>query len=242
MSKRLGKQTVFFENPPKIVECSSVVGKKENEGNLKGKFDFCYNDSMCGQESWEQAESEFIKKSIEILLQKSGKTEKDIDFLLAGDLMNQVTSTTFGVKDYNIPYFGLFGACSVIGESMSLGSMIIDGNFADNIIAGATSHFCTAEKQFRFPLQLGTQRAPSSTWTVTGSGFYLLSNTGNYPYITDVTIGKVVDKGIKDVNNMGAAMAPAAISTLISHFQDTKRSPDYYDVIATGDLGYIGNR
>lgn len=242
MSKKKGKQTIFFDNLPKIVEAASVVGRKENEGNLAGKFDYFFEDAMCNCESWEQGESEFVKKCIDILLKKSGKSATDIDFVIAGDLMNQVTSTTFGVKSYNIPYFGLFGACSVIGEGLSLGSMLLDGDFVDNIIIGASSHFCTAEKQFRFPLQQGTQRPPSSTWTVTGSGFLLLSKGGCYPQVEGVTVGKVVDKGITDVNNMGAAMAPAAIDTLTAHFNDTKRSPDYYDVIATGDLGYIGKQ
>lgn len=241
MHKRLGKRTIKLEIPVSISATSSVVGPKEGEGPLKANFDIILEDILSGTDSWEQAESAFAKKSFESLMKKANKTPDDIQYILSGDLLNQSMGTNFGIRDLQIPFFGLFGACSTIGEAMSLGAMIIDGGYADTIIAGASSHFCSAEKQFRFPLELGTQRPPTSTWTVSGSGSCILEKSGSSPYITHITTGKIVDMGIKDANNMGAAMAPAAIDVLCAHFKDTGRSPDYYDIIATGDLGYIGH-
>jgi stage V sporulation protein AD len=166
--------------------------------------------------------------------------KKDIDFIVSGDLLNQCCGSSYGIKDMNIPFFGVFGACSTIGEAMSVGSILIDGGGAEKVIASASSHFCSAEKQFRFPLELGNQRPPSSTWTVTGDGAVLLTNEDKPPYIRCVTAGKIVDFGITDANNMGAAMAPAAADVIYNHLKDTNRTPDYYDLIITGDLGYIG--
>ena len=171
---------------------------------------------------------------------KSGLPSKDIDFCFAGDLLNQCIASSFGLRETNIPFIGLFGACSTFVESMIVASSFIDGNFATNAICAASSHFCSAEKQFRFPLELGNQRPPSSQWTVTGSGAAILTKDGNGPFITSFTPGKIVDMGIKDANNMGAAMAGAAEDTLIRHFKDTGRKPSYYDAIFTGDLGHIG--
>ena len=209
-------------------------------GPLAKYFDKRIDDEFFGESSWEKAESKFVKTTVETLFSKSGITNKDIDFCFAGDLLNQCISSTFGLREVNIPYFGIFGACSTFVESLILGSMTIDGNFAKNVLCAVSSHFCSAEKQFRFPLELGNQRPPSSQWTVTGSGACILSKEGNGPYITHITPGKIVDMGIKDANNMGSAMAPAALDTLITHLEDTSRSPDYYDGIFTGDLGYIG--
>ena len=209
-------------------------------GPLAKYFDKCINDEFYGESSWEKAESKFIKDTTNLVLSKSGITNKDIDFCFAGDLLNQCISSTFGLREINIPFFGIFGACSTFSEALILGAMSIDGNFANNVICAVSSHFCSAEKQFRFPLELGNQRPPTSQWTVTGSGACILSKEGTGPYITHITPGKIVDMGIKDANNMGSAMAPAAIDTLIAHLTDTSRSPDYYDAIITGDLGYIG--
>ena len=209
-------------------------------GPLAKYFDKCVDDEFYGESSWEKAESKFIKDTTNLVLSKSGITNKDIDFCFAGDLLNQCISSTFGLREINIPFFGIFGACSTFAEALILGSMSIDGNFANNVICAVSSHFCSAEKQFRFPLELGNQRPPTSQWTVTGSGACILSKEGTGPYITHITPGKIVDMGIKDANNMGSAMAPAAIDTLIAHLTDTSRSPDYYDAIITGDLGYIG--
>lgn len=209
-------------------------------GPLAKYFDKCIDDEFYGESSWEKAESKFIKDTTNLVLSKSGITNKDIDFCFAGDLLNQCISSTFGLREINIPFFGIFGACSTFAEALILGSMSIDGNFANNVLCAVSSHFCSAEKQFRFPLELGNQRPPTSQWTVTGSGACILSKEGTGPYITHITPGKIVDMGIKDANNMGSAMAPAAIDTLIAHLTDTSRSPDYYDAIITGDLGYIG--
>ena len=209
-------------------------------GPLAKYFDKCVDDEFYGESSWEKAESKFIKDTTNLVLSKSGISNKDIDFCFAGDLLNQCISSTFGLREINIPFFGIFGACSTFAEALILGSMSIDGNFANNVLCAVSSHFCSAEKQFRFPLELGNQRPPTSQWTVTGSGACILSKEGTGPYITHITPGKIVDMGIKDANNMGSAMAPAAIDTLIAHLTDTSRSPDYYDAIFTGDLGYIG--
>ena len=171
---------------------------------------------------------------------KSGIPATEIDYCFAGDLLNQCISSSFGLRELNIPFFGVFGACSTFVESLCLGSVFIESKAAKNVICATSSHFCSAEKQFRFPLELGNQRPPTSQWTVTGSGAAILSSAGNGPKITCITPGKIVDMGIKDANNMGAAMAPAALDTLIAHFSDTGRKPSYYDVIITGDLGYIG--
>ena len=238
--KKIGKQTFKLSNPVSIKETASIVGPKESNGPLAKYFDKCIEDEFYGESSWEKAESKFIKSATEMLIAKSGISNKDIDFCFAGDLLNQCISSCFGLRETNIPFFGIFGACSTFVESLILGAMVIDGDFAKNVLCAVSSHFCSAEKQFRFPLELGNQRPPTSQWTVTGSGACILSKEGTGPYITHVTPGKIIDMGIKDVNNMGSAMAPAAIDTLITHFQDTSRDPDYYDGIFTGDLGYIG--
>lgn len=238
----MGQQTVKFETPPVILSAACVVGPKEGEGPLKPYFDNVVEDILYGEDSWEKAESKFVTEGLKLAVNKSGLKMKDINYILCGDLLNQSTSTTFGIKDFKIPFFGLFGACSTMGESMSLGAMLIDGGYADYLLAGASSHFCAAEKQFRFPLDLGTQRPPSSTWTVTGDGAVVLAKEGKGPVITHITTGKIMDMGVTDTMNMGAAMAPAAADVLIAHFKDTGHKPDYYDVIATGDLGYIGKQ
>ncbi len=240
MLKKVGK-SIRFENPVNILVTSSVVGKKEGEGPLKDYFDVILDDALAGEDNWEQAESGIAKKSFELAIEKSGFKAEQIDYILCGDLLNQSMSSNFGIRDLGIPFFGVFGACSTMGEAMSLGAILIDGSFATNVLVGASSHFCSAEKQFRFPLELGTQRPPTSTWTVTGNGACILTKNGDGPYITCITTGKIIDMGIKDSNNMGAAMAPAAVDTMISHFLDTSRTPDYYDLIATGDLGYVGH-
>ena len=173
-------------------------------------------------------------------IMKAGVSSTDINYCFAGDLLNQCISSSFGLRELGIPLYGIFGACSTFVEGMQLSSVFIDGGAADKCIASASSHFCSAEKQFRFPLELGNQRPPTSQWTVTGAGSAILSKCGNGPYVTYITTGKVIDMGIKDANNMGAAMAPAALDTLVAHFKDTGRKPSYYDAILTGDLGYIG--
>lgn len=238
--KKTGKQSYILENPVSIISTASIVGPKEKDGPLHQYFDLCLEDEFWGEKSWEKAESKIIKETTSMVIAKSNLNSNDIDLCLAGDLLNQCIASSFGIRDSNIPFLGLFGACSTFVESLIVGSTFIDGNFATNTLCATSSHFCSAEKQFRFPLELGTQRPQSSQWTVTGSGAAILSKNGNGPFITSFTPGNIVDMGIKDVNNMGAAMAGAAHDTLIKHFKDTSRNPSYYDAIFTGDLGYIG--
>lgn len=240
MNKRIGSQTVKFENPPVIISAASVVGPKEGQGPLKDKFDKIIEDSLHGEDTWEKAESKFVSVGLKLAVSKAKIDITDIDYIFTGDLLNQDAGSTFGARELERPFFGLFGACSTMGESMSLGAMSVDGGFAEYVLAGASSHFCAAEKQFRFPLELGTQRPPTSTWTVTGQGSVVIAKHGEGPVITHVTTGKIIDMGVTDTTNMGAAMAPAAVDILTAHFKDTGRTPDFYDVIATGDLGYIG--
>ncbi len=238
--KKVGKQSYILANPVAIVNTACIVGPKEKEGPMHMYFDQCLEDEFWGEKTWEKAESKFIKETVNTAINKSGIAMQDIDFCFAGDLLNQCISSSFGLRECNVPFFGIFGACSTFVESMILGSIAIDGDFATNVVCAASSHFCSAEKQFRFPLELGNQRPPSSQWTVTGAGSAVLSKNGNGPYVTAITPGKIIDREIKDANNMGAAMAPAALDTLVTHFQDTGRKPSYYDAIFTGDLGYIG--
>ncbi len=239
-TKKIGKQTVKFSNPPSIIAASTVVGPKEGEGPLKDYFDNILNDDLYGEKSWELAESKMQREAIKDGIQKANLNISDMDYMFSGDLLNQLMSATFAARDLKIPFFGLYGACSTMSESLSLGAMIIDGGYAKNIVAVTSSHFSSAERQYRFPLESGNQRPLTAQWTVTGSGAAIVSSSGNGPKITHVTTGKVIDLGIKDANNMGAAMAPAAVDTISIHFQDTGFSPDSYDLIVTGDLGAIG--
>jgi len=239
-SKKKGKQTVMLQNPPSIVSAACIVGPKEGEGPLRLYFDNVIDDELWGEKSWEKAESKLMRETFGKILNKGGKATGEIDYVISGDLLNQCISATFGLRESEVPFFGIFGACSTMSESMSIGSMLIDGGFADNVVCLTSSHFCSAEKQFRFPLELGSQRPPTAQWTVTGAGGVMLSNQGNGPYITCVTTGKIVDMGIKDANNMGAAMAPAAADTILTHFKDTGFAPESYDLIVTGDLGSLG--
>lgn len=238
--EKLGKQTIHFSHPPSITSTACIVGPKEGQGPLARYFDQCLEDEFWGEKTWEKAESKLIRETSHLCIAKSGIPTSNIDYCFAGDLLNQCISSSFGFRDSNIPFLGIFGACSTFVEALLLASVFLDGSAAQNCLCSVSSHFCSAEKQFRFPLELGNQRPPTSQWTVTGSGSAILSHTGTGPFITHATVGKIVDMGIKDGNNMGAAMAPAALNTLITHFQDTQRNPSYYDAIVTGDLGYIG--
>ncbi len=241
MNNKVGKQTIAFKNPPSIAETASIVGKKEGEGPLAHFFDYILEDDRWGEKSWEKTESKLIKNTAELAIRKADLKKEDIDYLFAGDLINQCIGANYALKDFDIPFFGLYGACSTMTESLSLAAMTVGGGYGKRTLCVTSSHFCTAEKQFRFPLEYGGQRTPTSQWTVTGSGSCIISSDGDGPYITSVTPGKIVDMGIKDVNNMGAAMAPAAADTLIAHFKDTDTKPDDYDMIMTGDLGIIGS-
>lgn len=241
-SKRIGRQTIELKNRPKIVAATSVVGPKEGDGPLSQYFDIILKDDKNGKETYEQAESSILYTSITESIKKGDLTEDQIDYLLCGDLQNQITASNFAARDIKIPFIGLYGACSTFTLSLGLGAMFIDGGFADHVVTGASSHFSSAERQFRFPLEYGFQRASTCQWTVTGAGSVLLGKEGNYPEITQITTGRVKDYGVKDINNMGAAMAPSAVDTIYTHFRETGRDPDYYDCIATGDLGKFGRQ
>lgn len=241
MNQRLGKQTVVFGEPPVILETAAIVGTKEGEGPLAQYFDDILDDDQWGEKSWEKAESKLQRETALLALQKAKLATDDMNYVLAGDLLNQCAGAHYGLRDLKIPFLGVYGACSTMTETMSIGSMLIGGGFADYAMCVTSSHFCSAEKQYRFPLEYGGQRTPSAQWTVTGAGAAILSKSGNGPKITHVTTGKIIDMGINDANNMGAAMAPAAIDTLCQHFSDTGFRPEDYDLILTGDLGVVGS-
>lgn len=242
LSKKLGKHTVKFKTPPKVISSACIVGPKEGAGPLAQYFDKVLPDTIYGQKSWEQAESKIFKETIALTIQKGGLSEENIDFMFCGDLLNQTIASNYAVRDMAIPFFGLYGACSTITESIALGSMLIDGGFADYVVCGASSHHDTAERQYRFPTELGVQRPPTAQWTVTGSGVVTLAKNGEGPCVTYATIGRVIDWGQKNANNMGAAMVPAATDTIYQHFLNTGHSPKDYDLIITGDLGKLGNQ
>ena len=242
MAQRLGKRTLVMDNPPSIAGYASVVGKKEGEGPLFKDFDLICEDTALGEKTWEKAESRLQKDAVNKALSKSALSSSDIDYIFAGDLLNQCIGTTYGLRDLQIPLLGVFGACSTMAEALGLSSVFVDGNVANNCIAVTSSHFCTAERQFRFPLEYGGQRTPTAQWTVTGSGAIVVSKSSIPPYLKEVTFGMIEDLGIKDANNMGAAMAPAAASTIKAFFDDTTYTPDDFDLILTGDLGSVGSQ
>ncbi len=253
MAQQMGVQTARMERFPTVVSWASSVGKKEGEGPLGPMFDDIFEDDTMGEDNWEKAETRLFQNSVQRCIEKVGLTSADVRFLLGGDLLNQLSASNFAGRELGIPFLGLFGACSTMAESLVVGAMILEGGSADRVVCAASSHFCTAERQFRFPLELGTQRPPSAQWTVTGSGAVMLAMSdsgkkrstempfGSLPFITHVTVGKTIDLGVTDATNMGAAMAPAAADTLYTHFADTGRTPDDYDIIATGDLGMVGS-
>ncbi|MGN0614577.1 MAG: stage V sporulation protein AD [Porcipelethomonas sp.] len=241
MLKKSGRSTFTFEKSPSILGYASIVGEKEGEGPLGGCFDVVEKDSHFGKETWEQAESEMLGKTVKLAIKKSGLTEKDINCIFSGDLINQCLSTTYGLRDLQIPFLGIYGACSTMAEGLLLASCFAasaEGKFA----AATSSHFSTAERQFRFPLSYGEQRTPSAQWTCTASGSVVVSSKGTAPFVHAVSIGEIVDLGVTDANNMGAAMAPAAASTIKNYLTDTGYSPEDFDVIVTGDLGTVGSK
>lgn len=238
--KKLGRQTAELPSRPRIIASAAVGGKREGEGPLKDCFDRVSADSYFGEESWERAESHMIRECFDLACNKAGLAAAP-DYIIAGDLLNQCVSSAFAMKDSGAPYFGVYGACSTIAESLTLAAMLVDGGYAETACAVTGSHFCTAERQYRYPLEYGGQRTPTSQWTVTGAGAAITGALGRGPYISHVTTGRIVDAGINDANNMGAAMAPAAYDTLCAHFADTGRAPEYYDAIFTGDLGALGH-
>lgn len=238
--KRIGKRTIIFENKPRIISYGSVVGKKEHEGPLSNEFDSYTTDSFFGEKSFEKAESRLQKTAVQTALDKAGLTPDDIDNIFAGDLLNQCIGSSFGLRSFGIPFIGLYGACSTMALSAGLAAVFIDSGAAKKTISVTSSHFCSAERQYRFPLNYGSQRTPTAQWTVTSSGALILGKDGGDIYISSVTFGEIEDLNIKDANNMGAAMAPAAAGTLLNFFKDTETKPENYDIIFTGDLGYVG--
>jgi stage V sporulation protein AD len=258
MKNKLGKQTFIFPSMPRITGAYSIVGEKEGKGPMAKWFDMILEEDTYGEKTWEKSETKMLKQAILQALQRSGRDKEEIDAVISGDLINQLMSSTFMARDLSIPFLGIYGACSTMTESMILGSLMIDGGYASNVLVGASSHYCTAERQFRMPLEHGNQRPPSAQWTSTASGAMVLSafDKGDASilqghavpqgggvkevYINGATIGKIIDTGISDPNQMGAAMAPAAVDTIIRHLSDTGREPGFYDLIMTGDLGLVG--
>lgn len=235
-----GKQSFSFEETPVITTWASVAGKKESEGPLSNSFDIKETDSYFGEKTWEQAEKKMQQLALETLAKKANMPSSAFDVVFSGDLLNQCIGSSFTLRNQNIPHIGLYGACSTMAESLLVASMAVGGGFFDNAVAMTSSHFASSERQYRFPLGYGGQRTPTAQWTVTGSGAALVSKSGRGPHITACTVGTVTDLGIKDANNMGAAMAPAALSTIRAHFNDLNTSADDFDLIVTGDLGQLG--
>lgn len=239
-NEKRGKQSFVFETPPVITNWASVAGKKESEGPLGKSFDITQSDSYFGQKSWELAEKRMQQMALETLAKKSAIAMNEFGLVFSGDLLNQCIGSSFTLRNTGIPHIGLYGACSTMAESLLMASMAVGGGFSDRVVALTSSHFASSERQYRFPLGYGGQRTPTAQWTVTGSGAALVCKNGKGPKITAYTIGTVTDLGIKDANNMGAAMAPAALSTIRAHFQDLGCSADDFDLIVTGDLGQLG--
>lgn len=244
-NKMIGKQSIEFGKPVWIQGSASIVGKKEGQGPLGGLFDKVSTDDMFGASTWEEAESALQKETVQLCLEKNNISIDDIRYMFAGDLLGQSIASSFGLSEYNTPLFGLYGACSTSALSITLGSITIAAGAADKVMCVTSSHFASAEKEFRYPLEYGSQRPLSASWTVIGSGAFLLSDSKNgndRAMITAVTPGRIVDFGLKDSMNMGACMAPAAADVIYNHLKDFNRRPDYYDKIITGDLGYVGQQ
>ncbi len=240
-TKKLGRQTMKFLNPPSLISTGTAVGPYEGEVSpFRDDFDQIFDDLLAGQESFEKAERHLMLTACYQALRKIQTPPENVEFLFAGDLMNQLISSGFTALELGIPYLGIYGACSSAAEGLLLAAMTVDGGFAKLVMAATSSHNSTAERQFRYPTEYGVQRKPYSQWTVTGAGAAVVANEGSGPKLTYATVGKVVDQGSTDPLHMGAAMAPAAASTIIQHLKDTGREPSDYDLILTGDLGQYG--
>lgn len=235
-----GKQSFVLPSKPAITHWASVAGKKEAMGPLASFFDYTSEDTYFAQKTWEQAEKRMQQLALEILAGKAGMKQSELPLVYSGDLLNQCIGSSFSLNNSGIPHLGLYGACSTMAESLLLAAITVDGDYSDKAIAMTSSHFASSERQYRFPLGYGGQRTPTAQWTVTGSGAALVSNEGSGPRIESCTIGTVTELGVKDANNMGAAMAPAAYTTIRAHFDDLGTAPEDYDLIITGDLGKLG--
>ena len=239
-SQKRGKQSIEFTQKPIITAWASVAGKKEKMGPLGHGFDVTNDDTYFGETTWEQGEKKMQQIALETLASKAGLLQTDFELVFSGDLLNQCIGSSFTLRNTGIPHLGLYGACSTMAESLLLASMTVSGGYFDKVVAMTSSHFASSERQYRFPLGYGGQRTPTAQWTVTGSGAALVCSYGNGPRIESCTVGTVTDLGIKDANNMGAAMAPAALATIKAHFEDMHTSEADYDLIVTGDLGQVG--
>jgi len=242
MATKMNGQTLIFQNPPHIIGHASVVGPEEGKGPFGNSFDLVCDDVKCGKDSWEKGEKQMATDALNQTLGKAQLDPSDISFMLGGDLLNEIITTDFVARDQDIPFLGLYSACAVMVEALGLGSILMDGGFADCVLALASSHYQTAERQYRTPLEYGAQYPPYKQYTVTGAGAYALGWLGGQTWITHCTFGKVLDLGVKDSNDMGSAMAPAAADTILQHFMDLGRGPQDYDLILTGDLGQTGKK
>ncbi len=242
MSKLLNRSTIIFNNTPSIKSYASVVGEKEGEGPLGFFFDEIEIDPYFGRKTFEQGESELQKRCVDTAIKKAEISPEDINIMLGGDLLNQCIGTTFGNMALGIPILGIYGACSTMSQGILLSSILIDNNIGNYVLAVTSSHFCTAERQFRLPLEYGGQRTPTSQWTATASGSMVITKKDKPPFIRGGIVGKICDLGISDPNNMGAAMAPAAADTIKTFLADTGLEPNFFDHIITGDLGTVGSK
>lgn len=241
MAKKLKGQTLIYKSPPHIVSWGTIVGPEEGKGPLGNSFDLVCNDAKCGQKSWEKGEKKMVQDVIGLALSKEQISPFDVDFIVGGDLLSQLIIANYVARDFDVPFLGLYGACSTMIEALAVASLLMDGGFADCTLAFSSSHYQTAERQFRTPLEYGAQYAPYKQWTVTGAGAYVLGWLDGKVWITHSTFGKVIDLGITDGTDMGTAMAPAAADTILQHFKDTDRGPQDYDFVITGDLGKVGS-
>jgi stage V sporulation protein AD len=236
-----GHQSWIFNSKPSILASAAVGGPFESKSNFAADFDILHEDIWLGQDSYEKAEKKLLEEACDIAIKKSNIKKEDIHFLISGDLMNQIITSSFAARTLAIPYLGIFGACSSSMEGLAIAAQLVDSNAAEYVVCGTASHNAAAEKQFRYPTEYGGQKPPTAQWTVTGAGAAVVGKQTNGPKVTSATIGRVIDMGISDPFNMGAAMAPAAVDTIQAHFRDLNIDPSYYDVIATGDLGSVGH-
>lgn len=237
-----GHQSWVFDSKPTIIASAAIGGPFEAQGALSEDFDLLHGDIWLGQDSFEKAERKFQEQACETAIKKAGMKKEDVQFLLSGDLINQIIPSSFSARTLAVPFLGLYGACSTSMEGLALASVLIDSGFAQKVLICASSHNAASEKQYRYPTEYGSQKPPTAQWTVTGAGAALLAGEGDGPQVTSATIGRVIDMGLSDPFNMGAAMAPAAVDTIEAHFRDLNRDPSYYDIIATGDLGRVGHQ
>lgn len=236
-----GHQSWRFNSKPVILASAAVGGPFEAQGELAEDFDALHKDIWLGQDSFEKAEKKLLEQACETAIQKADMKKEDVQFFISGDLMNQIISSSFTARTLGTPYLGVFGACSSSMESLALAGLLVDSKAANNVLAAASSHNASVEKQFRYPTEYGGQKPPTAQWTVTGAGAALVTQEGDGPRVTSATVGRVVDMGLSDPFNMGGAMAPAAVDTIEAHFRDLNIEPSYYDIIATGDLGTVGH-